>query len=110
MDGPGRCAGRLEIQRGEESFRVADSEWIKSSLGRICHILGCGNDIKDVKETFSPGSGDFFKWAVNCGAEAKDISDCIDPGTITSSGTSKPLMLACEGKHACNQLSTLHCF
>lgn len=104
VDGPGRCAGRLEIQRGEESFRVADSESIKSSLSRICHILGCGNKIRsDVQETFSPGSGDFFKWAVNCGAEAKDISDCIDSNTITSTGMSKALMLACEGEHACNQ-------
>lgn len=101
VDGPGRCAGRLEIQLGSESFRVAESKLTKTSLPRICNFLGCGNSVRTVgNEIFSPGSGDFFKWAVKCGADAKSISDCIQPNPITSVGTSKAVTLACEGEHA----------
>lgn len=99
VDGPGKCAGRLEIQLGDESFRVADSKSIKASLPRICNLLGCGNNVRAVtNEIFSPGLGDFFKWTVNCGANAKSISDCIQPNATTVFGTVKPVTLACEGE------------
>lgn len=99
-DGPGRCAGRLEIQRGEESFPVAVSESIKESLPHICNLLECGNDYRVLNNMFSPGSGDFFKWVVNCGTGAESISDCIQPNTITNSGQNQALMLVCEGEQA----------
>lgn len=100
VDGPGRCAGRLEILRGEESFPVAESESTNTSLPVLCNLLGCGNNNRKEKENFSPGSRQFFRWEVNCGSEAKSISDCVQPNPMRITEQSKALMLACEGEHA----------
>lgn len=103
VDGPGRCAGRLEIQLGpRESMRVEDSESIKASLPSICRLLGCGNKVRNVKEMFSQGSGDFFPLDVNCAPGADNISDCIKYNFRSSPGKGKALMLTCEGEHAAN--------
>lgn len=103
VDGPGRCAGRLEIQLGHHgSMRFEDSEAIQASLPRICHLLGCGNKVRTVKEKFSPGSGPFFPLAVKCGPGADNISDCIEYNVQSPIGKDEALMLTCEGEHAAN--------
>lgn len=103
VDGPGKCAGRLEIHNeSPESMRVEDSESIQASLPRICHLLGCGNKDRKVDEKFSPGSGSFFPFAVKCGPEADNISDCFEYSVLSPIGKGEALMLTCEGEHAAN--------
>lgn len=100
VDGPGRCAGRLEFQLGSHrSMRVEDSESIQASLPRICHLLGCGNQIGEEKQKFSPGSGSFFSLGVKCDSGARNISECIGYNIPTSPGKGEALMLTCKGEH-----------
>lgn len=103
VDRPGRCVGRLEIQvTSKATMRQEDSESIQASLPRICHMLGCGNKVRRVKEKFSPGSGPFFPLAVKCGPGANNISDCIEYNVLPSRGKGEALMLSCKGEHAAN--------
>lgn len=102
VDGPGRCAGRLEIQHISPEGRVKDSESIQASLPRICHLLGCGNKVRTVKGKFSPGSGQFFPLPLKCGPGADNISDCIEYKVLSPNGKGEALMLTCEGEDAAN--------
>lgn len=103
VDGPGRCAGRLEIQHGSPGDEsVEDNESIRASLPRICQLLECGNEVRAVQEKFSPGPRSFFPLAVKCDPGAKNISDCIEYNVNQPRGKGEALMLTCKGEHAAN--------
>lgn len=100
VDGPGPCAGRLEIQMNEGgvSARVADSQSIRNSLPQICRLLGCGNKVREVEEKFGPGSSEFFPFTVKCGAQPANFSDCIEyQNAISILRNPEALMVTCEG-------------
>ncbi|XP_037629892.1 scavenger receptor cysteine-rich type 1 protein M130 [Sebastes umbrosus] len=72
-DGPGKCAGRVEIQYEGRWQRVHERA---QNLNAVCRELGCGNERNSTKRTekFFQGSGDFL--TVTCKSTAKNISEC----------------------------------
>ncbi|XP_041802231.1 antigen WC1.1 [Chelmon rostratus] len=84
MDGPGTCAGRLEIQYEGQWRRVAKDGWTADNSDAVCRQQGCGNSRKSASaDKFSPGSGDFFNKAVTCKKNALHISECTIGDSIT---------------------------
>lgn len=97
MDGPGTCAGRLEIQYEGQWRRVAKDGWTADNSDAVCRQQGCGNSRKSASaDKFSPGSGDFFNKAVTCKKNALHISECTIGDSITV--PSETAEITCEGE------------
>ncbi|XP_041860276.1 scavenger receptor cysteine-rich type 1 protein M130 isoform X2 [Melanotaenia boesemani] len=74
-DGPGRCAGRLEVYH-EGRWKSVNSKTSKPGYSDlVCKQLGCGTTRSVGVKKFSKGSGDFL--SLSCKANPQDISDCI---------------------------------
>lgn len=73
-DGPGKCAGRVEIQYEGLWQRVRKEEWKDANSDAVCRELGCGNK-RDLTE-FCKGSVKFLAKTVTCANTAKKISEC----------------------------------
>ncbi|XP_068588843.1 scavenger receptor cysteine-rich type 1 protein M160 [Cebidichthys violaceus] len=77
IDGPGRCAGRVEIQHEDTWRRVYANKWKDINSDVICKQLDCGKNQKSDLEQFSQGSSEFLAYNVKCAKNAINISDCI---------------------------------
>ncbi|KAM6928556.1 scavenger receptor cysteine-rich type 1 protein M130-like [Lycodopsis pacificus] len=77
IDGPGKCAGRLEIQHEDTWQRVDKGLSNIDSIGFVCGQLNCGKKGKSDEKQFSQGSGKFLAYAVECENKATGISDCL---------------------------------
>ncbi|XP_034393319.1 scavenger receptor cysteine-rich type 1 protein M130 [Cyclopterus lumpus] len=78
MDGPGKCAGRVEIEHEGKSLRVYQQRWTDTNLDTVCELLNCGKKGNAINlDKFSQGSGEFLLKAVQCKKNAKHISECI---------------------------------
>ncbi|XP_031732388.1 scavenger receptor cysteine-rich type 1 protein M160 [Anarrhichthys ocellatus] len=93
-DGPGRCAGRLEIQH-EDTWQRVFKGLSNSDSGFVCRQLDCGKKGKSDDEKFSQGSGRFLAYAVQCKNKAKDISDCLREINKLM-GKGKAMEITCE--------------
>ncbi|XP_035863944.1 scavenger receptor cysteine-rich type 1 protein M160-like [Sander lucioperca] len=78
FDGPGKCAGRVEIQHEGKWHRVNEVGWISNNSDAVCKQLNCGRR-RDLTtpEKFSQGSNDFLRKTVKCNSDAKHISECL---------------------------------
>ncbi|EOA95621.1 CD5 antigen-like, partial [Anas platyrhynchos] len=47
--GPGRCAGRLEVQRNGSWGTVCDDGWSAANAAVVCQELGCRIWLDDVR-------------------------------------------------------------
>uniref|UniRef100_A0A8C7YD20 SRCR domain-containing protein n=1 Tax=Oryzias sinensis TaxID=183150 RepID=A0A8C7YD20_9TELE len=75
-DGPGKCAGRLEVLHGGEWKRVAQSKWNEKYSDNICQHLNCGKTTGESHpERFFQGSGSFV--SIVCDRNQPDISECV---------------------------------
>lgn len=78
-DGPGKCAGRVEIQYEGGWKRVNKNGWTDNNSNTVCKQLKCGSNRKTEPkdEKFSQGSADFLPKTVDCKSSTSRISDCI---------------------------------
>uniref|UniRef100_A0A3B3H7D8 SRCR domain-containing protein n=1 Tax=Oryzias latipes TaxID=8090 RepID=A0A3B3H7D8_ORYLA len=75
-DGPGKCAGRLDVLHGGEWKRVAKSKWNEKYSDNICQRLNCGKTTAgNHSERFFQGSGNFV--SIACDQNQPDISSFI---------------------------------
>uniref|UniRef100_A0A3P9LN34 SRCR domain-containing protein n=1 Tax=Oryzias latipes TaxID=8090 RepID=A0A3P9LN34_ORYLA len=75
-DGPGKCAGRLDVLHGGEWKRVAKSKWNEKYSDNICQRLNCGKTTgENHPERFFQGSGNFV--SIACDRNQPDISECV---------------------------------
>ncbi|KAF1390871.1 hypothetical protein PFLUV_G00062580 [Perca fluviatilis] len=78
LDGPGKCAGRVEVQHEGKWHRVNQAEWKGTNSDTVCKQLNCGSRrVLTTPEKFSQGSNDFLRKTVKCNPDAKHISECI---------------------------------
>lgn len=94
-DGPGKCAGRVEINYEGQWQRATHQGWTLSNSAAVCHSLRCGKHRSASTEIFSQGSVKFLDKDVKCDSDNSDISECIKGNTALSN---KPVMITCEGK------------
>lgn len=74
-DGPGRCAGRVEIQHEGQWRRVYKNQWTDINSNVVCKEMGCGK--KKEHEKFFQGSSEFLTKTVKCNENNKNISECF---------------------------------
>lgn len=108
VDGPGKCAGRVEIMHEGQWKKVDKKQWTKTNSDTVCKQLKCGNARKSASsENFSPGLSDFLQKTVTCTSSASNISMCSIGDLNNSIDKKEALGITCEGESAFLCLSVL---
>lgn len=99
MDGPGRCAGRVEIWYGGVWNRIKEQGWTDDNSDTVCNQLNCGAKRKLASDDkFSQGSSVFLPKAISCQPSASKISKCDSVESNSPQGDSKAVAITCQGK------------
>ncbi|NWS78409.1 DMBT1 protein, partial [Crotophaga sulcirostris] len=77
VNGPGRCAGRVEIYHQGSWGIVCDDGWDLPDTTVVCRQLGCGGAVEAVDSArFGEGSGQIWLDDVNCSGAEGALWDC----------------------------------
>ncbi|XP_061876067.1 scavenger receptor cysteine-rich type 1 protein M130-like [Colius striatus] len=76
-NGPGRCAGRVEIYSQGSWGSVCDDGWDLPDAAVVCRQLGCGGAVRALgSAAFGEGSGHIWLDGVNCSGAEAALWDC----------------------------------
>ncbi|XP_074666373.1 CD5 antigen-like isoform X4 [Strix aluco] len=76
-NGPGRCAGRVEVLHHHQWGTVCDNGWSLDEAAVVCRQLGCGTAISALGSAhFGQGSGRIWLDNVNCTGTEAALSQC----------------------------------
>uniref|UniRef100_A0A8C3H9D4 Soluble scavenger receptor cysteine-rich domain-containing protein SSC5D n=1 Tax=Chrysemys picta bellii TaxID=8478 RepID=A0A8C3H9D4_CHRPI len=77
VNGPSRCAGRLEVFHNQQWGTVCDNSWDLQDAGVVCRQLGCGTALSAPRGAhFGQGSDHIWLNNVNCTGTEVALSDC----------------------------------
>ncbi|NWI71081.1 C163A protein, partial [Todus mexicanus] len=80
-DGPGRCAGRVEVFHEEKWGTVCDDTWDFLDAKVVCRQLGCGTVLSAPRRArFGPGEGPVWLQDVRCQGTEAALSECRNKG------------------------------
>ncbi|NWQ92231.1 DMBT1 protein, partial [Burhinus bistriatus] len=76
-NGPGRCAGRVEVLYNHQWGTVCDNSWSLAEAAVVCRQLGCGTAVSAPGSAhFGQGSGRIWLDNVNCTGTEATLSQC----------------------------------
>ncbi|KAM6154327.1 CD5 antigen-like [Erethizon dorsatum] len=81
--GPGRCAGRVEVQHNGQWSTVCKTGWSLQAAKVLCRQLGCGRALvvqRQCDETIQ-GQGSIWMSKMKCSGQEATIQDC-DSGPL----------------------------
>ncbi|XP_027715901.1 soluble scavenger receptor cysteine-rich domain-containing protein SSC5D isoform X2 [Vombatus ursinus] len=98
-DGPDRCAGRLEVWRGDVWGTVCDDGWDPRDAAVACRELGCGGIRPRVGKTYyGSGTGPIWLDDVDCVGIEASLGDCpASPWGIHNCEHQEDVGLTCTG-------------
>ncbi|NXR25053.1 SRB4D protein, partial [Cinclus mexicanus] len=77
VDGPHRCAGRVEVSHLGRWGTVCDDTWDLRAARVTCRHLGCGHALSAPgRAHFGPGRGPVWLDQVRCSGEEHTLDRC----------------------------------
>ncbi|NWZ59994.1 DMBT1 protein, partial [Haliaeetus albicilla] len=77
VDGPGRCAGRVEVFHDEKWGTVCDDSWDFADAKVVCQQLDCGKVVSAPRRAhFGEGQGPIWLDDVHCMGTEAALSEC----------------------------------
>ncbi|XP_074978643.1 scavenger receptor cysteine-rich domain-containing protein DMBT1 isoform X1 [Caretta caretta] len=77
VNGPSRCAGRVEVLHDEQWGTVCDDGWDLTEARVVCRQLGCGTALSAPRESrFGQGTDRIWLDEVNCTGTEAALSEC----------------------------------
>ncbi|NXV73257.1 C163A protein, partial [Atlantisia rogersi] len=77
VNGPSRCAGRVEVFHQQQWGTVCDDGWGAAEASIVCRQLGCGAALSAPGAAhFGPGSDPIWLDNVNCSGSEAALSEC----------------------------------
>ncbi|KAH1180731.1 hypothetical protein KIL84_001665, partial [Mauremys mutica] len=77
VNGPSRCAGRVEVLHNQQWGTVCDDNWDLTEARVVCRQLGCGTALSAPRESrFGQGTDRIWLHEVNCTGTEAALSEC----------------------------------
>ncbi|XP_055005198.1 deleted in malignant brain tumors 1 protein-like isoform X2 [Boleophthalmus pectinirostris] len=77
LDGPNRCAGRVEVYNKGQWGSVCGESWDLNDASVVCQQLKCGNEHSiSTSSNYGPGSGRVWVDQIECSGRETAISQC----------------------------------
>lgn len=98
QDGPGKCAGLLEVKDEGQWKRVSKEGWDASYTQRACRLLDCGDAGKDKLDSDEFSQGTAAMLTFSCKQADKNLTDCKTTKTNNQNRNEKAVQLICNGE------------